>query len=547
MLEELYIKNFALIDELNLIFKSGFNVITGEPGSGKSLVVKALELIRGSRTDVSQIRAGEDYLFVSGRFYYNNEEFVLEREIFADGRSRAKINGKPATLASLKELGCDLIEIHGQHENQRLLISSYQRMLFDTFANLKYDVNRLEQLLRQYETLHSDLQRLEEKLQSARQLQELRDFQIKELKEANVKKGEKAELVELERLLSHQGEVLALTGEIVEALKEKDGCVIDELTRIVKLMTSLAKLKKDFEPLAREFEDLLIKLKELVYPIEEFLLDFDFSPERLNEVRIRLGRIYELETKYRIDADQFENYLENLLKSKSEETKLAEEIEKIKLEMESLRKEINELAESISKRREEKARVLERDFIIAAKSLGFEGVNFVVSITRKIDENSNFVYGGIPCHIYPWGFENIEFIVSLNPNENPYPLEKVASGGELSRIALLLREFLTEADYSPTLVFDEVDSGIGGRIGNLVAEKLRNLSKRHQTIVITHLPQIASLADHHIALEKFKRGSRMIINGRILLEHERVKELARMMGDEKYAAEIAKKLLNEKE
>jgi len=548
MLEELYIRNLALIEELRLEFSGGLNVLTGEPGSGKSLVVKALELLRGARADASHLRTGEEYLQVVGRFLLKNpggdEELTLEREYFDDGRSRARINGRPATLANLKEIGTELVEIHGQHENQKILSPACQRAFLDAYAGISELVCELSDLISAYNSLKKDLSELEEKIKNERELHHLYEFQINELSEANLKIGEKDELQNEELILSHQAEIITLASEIILALTDKDDSVLAELFKISKLADNLASLLSEFAPLKNEIDESIIRLRESVEPLKRFIVNFDFSPERLEGVRRRLSRIYELEEKYNRDNDSLVRYLEELQERLQVSSGYEAELASLKERIREKAERINTLALLISESRNKASERLQEEFIRNALTLGFQGVSFEVSTRRRPEPGSPFFFKDSPHYLHPWGFEEIEFQVSLNPNENLYPLDKVASGGELSRISLILKEILSSVDSTPTLVFDEVDSGIGGRVAELIAEKLCSLKKNHQLIVITHLAQIAAPADTHIKLEKERVGERMVVFARRLENKDRISELARMIGGKKYAEQLAKELIS---
>ena len=560
MLRELNISDFAIIDKLNLGFDPGFNVLTGETGAGKSIIIDAVTMLLGGRADTTFIRAGSGRARIEGSFRLNGDLrtaidpileregldgdepdiLILGREIRSTGRSFCRVNGSTVNLAILEEIAQPLVDIHGQSEHLSLLkVRQHQRFL-DRFAgldgrreSLAVEVRRLRGVRQELTALVQDQQR------TARRIDQL-TFQVEEIEAADLQPGEEVEL-NVERNRQANAEQLGqLTGELYRLLVEGDGdeqpSAADLLGQATRIANTLVKLDETLEEPRQLLDNLVYQLEDLGGTVRDYSETIDFNPNRLQEVEERLGLIFTLKRKY---GNSIEEILQFGQKARAELETLShseERLAELREEEEALRHKIGQLALELSQARRQASQSLTEGVVAQLADLGMAETEFSVEMNWIDDPDGVYIEpdGGrvrtVACD--ERGIDRIEFLIAPNPGEPLKPLVKVASGGETSRIMLALKTVLASADETPTLIFDEIDQGIGGRVGGVVGKKLWDLAHqgRHQVLCVTHLPQIAGYGDAHYHVVKQVVANRTQAGVNALVGDARVEELAHMLG-----------------
>ncbi len=534
MLRELRIRNFAVIDDVRLDLGPGLNALTGETGAGKSIVVGALSLLLGERASTEDVRAGEDRALVEAAFDVAGREpvlrrceeagievedgwLVLRREVQREGRNRAWANGSPATAGLVWDLGSELVELHGQHEHQVLLRPREQRRILDAFAGageLAADVARAHDELAD---AREELEELKRRAREARERADWLRFKVEEIEEADLEPGEEDELQAEARRLENSEDLTTLSGRLQEEIYAGDGSIVERLGSLGRDLDRLVDLDPDAAELRDLFASARAELEELGRRLAAYHDDVDHDPARLERIRERLDEIYRLERKY---GETVEEVLEAGRRAREELETLEtadRRQEELSARVEELREELIERAERLGERRREAAGELEEAVEPLLEELGMEGGRFEVAL-EPLERPGRH------------GAERVEFRVSLNPGFEPGPLDRIASGGELSRVMLALKTVLVRVDDVPSLVFDEIDAGVGGQVAHRVAEKLAAVAREHQVFVITHLPQIAARADAHWRVEKEAADGRAVTRVRRMEGEGRVEEVARMLG-----------------
>lgn len=534
VLRELRVRNYAVIDEARLELGPGLNVLSGETGAGKSILVGALSLLLGERANTEVVRAGEDSAVVEAVFDVSDRPeirdrcreagldvddgwLILRRELQREGRNRVWANGSPTTVSLIGELGSSLVDLHGQHEHQALLRGAAQRRILDAFAGAGEEAARVEELYREWREL---LDRVEQLRRESDELEERADylrFKAEEIEEAELEPGEDRELEDEARRLSNSEELISLSGELYRELYASEDSLVDRLGQLRRSISELADIDTGAEEFAELYETGLHSLQELGRRLGEYQGSVDHDPARLDAIRSRLDEIYRLQRKY---GDTIEEVLAEGREARSELNRLEgseEEIEALEERADETRAELADAAGELSRVRREAAGRLEDEITEILPELGMDEGRFEVHFDER-DEPG------------PHGAEDVEFRVTLNAGFDPGPLSRIASGGELSRVMLALKTALAGVDEIPCLVFDEIDAGVGGEVAHQVAERLRAVADRHQVFVITHLPQIAARADAHYRVEKSQAGGRAATRVRLLEGDERVSEVARMLG-----------------
>lgn len=542
MLESLTIRNYAIIDEMTAGFTGGLNVITGETGAGKSIVVDALELVLGARADTSMIRAGEPVLEVSAVFscdrtvlegisgFTEDEgEIILRREVRADGNNRCYVNDRPVTLRTLKEIGDRLVDFHGQHDHQSLLVVSEHAGYLDGYGRLADCAEEVRRIFSGYVALGGRIAKLTAAMETAQRDRELYEFQIGEIDRAAPAPGEDDELDASIRRLSRAGELRSLGMRIFEELSEADGSVVQviggfaaELERMVEADNSLAPVVERMNALAEGAGDLALYFRGYADEVDD-------DPALLAECDERLAVIERLKKKYGPSLDDVLAYREKIARElegagRNDEELLA--LEKERTEKAAL---LREKALELSKRRKEAAPALAHEVEAHLAELGMAGSRLVVNI---VPAESGECLGEDGLMVNENGCDHVEFLMSANPGEPPRPLVKVASGGEISRIMLSLKLALSGVNRVPSMVFDEIDVGVSGRIAEAIGRKLMKLTGNRQAIVITHLPQIAVMGDRHYSARKRIEGDRTLAGLVLLDEDMRQRELASLLSGE---------------
>ncbi len=531
MLTELRIRNFALIDDLTVRLGPGLNVLTGETGAGKSIVVGALSLLLGERASSEVVRSGAERAAIEGVFELGDGEAVprwleergveadeglviLRREVAREGRNRAWINGSPVTAALVGELGGLLVSLHGQHQHQSLLHRGEQRAILDAFGGHEELLERVGRAHAEVARLRREIAGLEQRRREALQRGDFLRFQVEEIGAAEVEAGEEERLEEEFQRLSHSEELLELAGEVVAGVGEGVG---ERLSALRRPLEQLVRIDGAQAGLSELYDTAYYALEELRERLDAYLVAVEHDPERLEEIRQRQDLLYRLRSKY---GPQLEDVLRTLEEARAELALIddaAWEMAGLEERLGAAGAELAAACAELTRRRGEAAEGLGREVGAILPTLGMDGGRFEVTLLP----------GGEPT---AQGAEEIEFRVALNRGFDPKPLASVASGGELARVMLALKTILARLDAVPTLVFDEVDAGIGGRVALQVGDRMREVARAHQVLAITHLPQIASRAHRHLLVMKDDSGGRTATSVTLLDEGARTREVARMLG-----------------
>ncbi len=569
MLLELTISNFAIIDKLHLTFHQGFNVLTGETGAGKSIIIDAVSLLLGGRATTDVIRAGTDSAFVEGVFHLlpdlqkeidpileaegvegdSPDTLLLAREIRATGRNFCRVNGRTVSLSVLEQVAAPLIDIHGQHHHLSLLQVKQHQAFLDRYAGLENEREKVAKAFRKLQTARQELKNLQDNAQQiARRIDQL-TFQMEEIRAANLKPGEEADLMTERTRLANAERLNQATGEayrlLVEGVDEQSS-VSDLLGQVVHQLNALQRIDQSTEEVLKLAETISYQVEDLSGQLQAYAEEIEFSPERLQEVEERLGMIYNLKRKY---GDSIEDVLAFGQRAEAELKSISQtedRIEALQAEVETLRKQVGELAAKLSEKRQEAGYKLGRGVEAELQELGMEQTNFVVNLERVPRPDGVYV-GDETFACDENGIDRVEFLISPNPGEPLKPMNRIASGGETSRLMLALKTVLAMADETPTLIFDEIDQGIGGRVGGVVGRKLWGLAHRaeHQVLCVTHLAQIAAFGDNHYRVTKHIKDQRTLTNLEHVAGEMQIEELAQMMGPPSEATRLsATELLN---
>ncbi len=530
---EIRIKNFVLVESVELNFGRGLNIITGETGAGKSLLVGAINLLIGSKVDWDLI-TGKDKAEITGIFEANEEaakildEYGIEtdgeiiiRRVLSPGqrKSRAFVNMTPVTQQFLRELTSGLIDIHGQHEHQKLFDVSSHLEYLDKFAETLDLREKVAQKFQEYQQIRSEFEKERKEVEEAEKTKDFLEYQLRELEDADLKVGEEEELEERIKVLSNLETLRSGIQEAISLLYEEDESAYSRLTRVLNTLRSLSGIDESLKPHESTIDEILIKIEEVWRNLLDYSGKLESEPAELNRLMERLSLINRLKEKYKTDVPGLiKLYQETLEKFNKLEVK-DEFLKKLEKEVRKKYDELLNLARELSEKRKKAAKEFESQVLKELSELGMQNAVFVVNFQEKeVDET---------------GIDQVEFLISTNPGEDPKPLRKVASGGELSRIMLALKTVLSEIDDIPTLIFDEIDVGIGGRIAEAVGKKLASIAKKRQVITITHLPQIAVYGSKHFVVEKKLVGDRTVTYVNELSRDERIREIARMLAGER--------------
>jgi DNA repair protein RecN (Recombination protein N) len=562
MIEELYISNVALIDELQLECSSGLNIFTGETGAGKSVILNAVGLALGERSTAGIVRDGAtnakiqiaialppDHPVWDG---FNDSEFadaldaeetlVLSRQINASGRSRCHTNGQLVSLTFLSAIGDLLVDIHGQHAHQSLFRSETHLDLLDTFGKheaLKAEVSKKYDELR---TAQAQLADFSQTLRAAMQEKDLLEFQLEELEEAQLQEGEEEDLINERHLLSNAETLFESANQLYEQLYGGDlseSSTLDGLKIASRTISKLCELDGSLSELNGRFESTVYELEDIAYQIRDYRDKIEFNPHRLSEVEERLDVIHRLKRKYGDSISDILAYQAQASQKLEDLQFGSERIEELKDQIHLVTQGAQELAVELSKKRRETATQLESLIERELQTLGMEKAVFQILVSPIESANGPLEIEGKRYELRADGMDEIEFFISPNVGSEPKPLAKIASGGEISRVMLALKTVLAQVDLIPTMIFDEIDAGIGGRTADIVGQKLKELSRFRQVFCITHLPQIARFADQHFRVEKSVEGDRTTITAKLLTQEERVEEVARMHGGEATVTTLA--------
>ena len=552
MLSELRIRNFALIDRLTVRLGPGLNVLTGETGAGKSIIVGALSLLLGERASADVVRAGEDRASVEGVFDVAGRHdvarildergidadedglLVLKREVAVEGRNRAWVNGSPTTAAVLGELGRALVDLHGQHEHQTLLRRDEQRAILDAYAANALALSRVRDAHGAASSLRREIAGLDARRREAAQRSDFLRFQAEEIESASLRSGEEEELEDEARRLSHSEELQALSGGLADAVSGSERALLHEVGSLRRQIDLLVRIDPAQDEVRELYDSAYYSLQEIGERMERYAAGIEHDPRRLDEIRRRQDLIFRLKAKYGQTLDEV---LEVGRKARAE----LDLLDNAEWELGALQKKLAAAEAELAAAAAE---------LTAAREAAMERLSGEVSaVLPELGMSGGAVFRAerIPlAEAGPFGAEEVEFRVSLNRGFDPKPLSYVASGGEMSRIMLAIKTILARLDSVPTLVFDEVDAGIGGRVALQVGEKMRDVAGTHQVFAITHLPQIASRAHVHLLVRKGERDGRTTTEVLPLEADDRVHEIARMLGGDPESAvslEHARELL----
>jgi DNA repair protein RecN (Recombination protein N) len=546
VLKELRIKNFAIIEALEVHFGRGLHVFTGETGAGKSIIIEALSLALGGRASAEMIRAGEDTATIEAVFdlsgqaevadiarahgiEVDGDELVIKRAISAT-RNRVYINGSPSTVAVLELLGTRLVEIHGQYEQQTLLHPERQLDILDAYAGVTEQRRTLERHYYYLQGLRKRLAELTAQAEDRVRRQQLLQFQLQEIDRAQLRPGEEDELKAERHILLHTEKLLQATQGSSDALYAGEDTVVERLGQVLRALDEASGIDAALRPVVEELRSALYQIEEAGRTLAAYASRVEFDPVRLAEIEDRLAEIAALKRKYGPTVEDILAQRERCAKELEGLQHQVEDMEALRAEIGATERQLRQQALELSQRRRAAAATLEQAVEGELQALSMAAARFVIAFRRTPDPTGFIALEGTPVQLTPSGIEAVDFLFTSNPGEEPRPLAKIASGGELSRVMLALKSLLAAVVQVPTLVFDEVDAGIGGGVAEVVGRKLKALAASCQVFCITHLPQVASRGDVHLLIEKHVRAGRTVTTVRTLSPRERVDEIARMSG-----------------
>ena len=536
MLTHIHIWNFAIVEALDIELESGLSVLTGETGAGKSILLDALGLALGDRADSTVIRHGESRAEISVTFdtseaknanawlkeheLDSEHECIIRRTVSEKGPSKAFINGKPATVQQLRELAEMLVDLHGQHEHQSLMKADVQQQLLDDYANHPELVNKVSSSFKEWNKLNTEFNKLNSAKNEQDHRLDLLRYQVNELEALNLEVGESNKLDIEHKRLSNASQLLQTTEQTLYALEENDkGAISQQLSQLTLELQQLGKTDNKLNDIAGLLDNATIQVNEASSELRQYVDNLELDPQRLSYLDERIGNIYTLARKHQVTPDELPSLFEDLQKELDSIENADDHLEKLQQEIANSSKAYLQAAKDLTKSRTKASKILSTKVSENMQELGMEGGIFEVALNTY--ESDSY---------HANGNEQVEFLVSSNPGQPPKSLTKVASGGEISRISLAIQVIAAESTRIPTLIFDEVDVGIGGRVAEIVGHKLKQLAAHRQVICVTHLAQVAALGEHHLQVSKQSDSATTISQINYLDKQQRVKELARMMG-----------------
>ena len=533
MLKQLYIKNFTLIDTLDMEFRSGFSVITGETGAGKSIILGAIGLLLGQRADSKSVKMGTDKCVIEAhfdlsrygmdRFFDENEiEFdaedtIIRRELTSAGKSRAFINDTPVALSMLKELGEQLVDVHSQHQNLLLNKQDFQLSVVDIIADDTKELADYQQTYVRYQELKKEEQRLREDIEQGRQQVDFMQFQYDELTNARLSDGEQEELEQRSETMSHSEDIKTALYEAESALEGDESGVVGNLKKAVSALQGIEHVYPEVAELAERMNSCYIELKDAAAEVSGKMEDVDFDPAELDMVNTRLDRIYELQKKYKVErVDQLLAIQEELGRKLSNIENSDEALAEIERQVSETLKDAQRKAELLTEKRRVAAGVIEKQMRERLVPLGMPNVRFEIAVEQETLGHS--------------GQDKVSFLFSANTSTSLQPVSQVASGGEIARVMLSLKAMISGAVKLPTIIFDEIDTGVSGKIAEQMARMMSEMGHcDRQVISITHLPQIAALGSTHYKVYKDETAQGTTTHMLMLNDEERVREIAQML------------------
>ena len=553
MIEELSIRNVALIDKLQLELAPGLNVLTGETGAGKSIILQAVGLALGERGIASVVRSGESNAKVQITVALppnhpmwqrlSDSESIdeldvadplfLSRQISASGRSRCYVNEQPVNLRLMREVGDLLVDIHGQHDHQSLFRPDVHLDLLDAFGGLEKQRAELGQKYNEIRDLQQQLHSHSQMLEQSQREKELLEFQSKELDEAELQEDEEESLDEERRILGNAENLFEAASLVYEQLyggSQPDSAILDLLRNVSGTTSKLGEMDTRLKELSERLESALYELEDVAHQARNYRDSIEFNPHRLSEIEDRLNLIYQLKRKYGQSIPELLVYQAEVEKQLKDLQFGSEYTEELKADLSTAISEAQEIAINLSDKRKTIASELQVLVERELHTLGMEKAVFRVLVQPMLSPNGILLVGNNRFELRLHGMDTVEFLISPNVGSEPQPLANIASGGEISRAMLALKTILARIDNIPTMIYDEIDVGIGGQTADVVGGKLKELANFRQVICITHLPQIACLADRHFRVEKHVKENQTFITAKQLTTEERVEEIARMHG-----------------
>ncbi len=536
MLTHLHIRNLAIIEDLELEFTPGMTVLTGETGAGKSILIDALGLILGDRGDSSIVRENKDKseitatfdiennpdaeLFLTGQsLSFDDTEIIIRRIISKDGRSKAYINSSTVPVQLLRELGDHLVNIHGQHAHQSLNKKTSQRQFLDSYAGHETILNNLTGICDDWNLINKKLASISTDSGSYQSTVELLEYQINELEALKLVAGEYDDLEEEFKRLSNISELIDITQRSLHMLADDDQSAETLLQKTIINFKDLEKSDPKIEKLTTILESASIQLTDAIDEIQHYADQIEPDPERLTEVDNRLNVMIDMARKHQVHARDLPDHFEKLVLRLDELKSNHDSINSLHLEQQEKLENYKKIAEDLHRKRLKKAKIMSDEITGHLNGLGMPGGQFIIEVTAKKFEKP-----------LAEGMDEVEFLISLNPGSSPQPMRKIASGGELSRLSLAIQLVAGQSKVFPTLIFDEVDAGIGGKTADIVGGLLKDLSATHQVFCVTHLAQVASRANNHFQVSKSSSSNETFTQVKALDDNERVEEVARMLG-----------------
>jgi DNA repair protein RecN (Recombination protein N) len=556
MLVQLHIENYAIIDRIVVDFGPGLNVLTGETGAGKSMIVGALGLILGQRAHTEVVRADDKPTLVEALFDISpyprllavladlgietSEPYLLLKRLVTRNSSRCYVNANLATLTMLQEIGQHLVDLLGQHQHQTLLRREQQLALLDAYGKLGEDRAALRLAYQRYHTFVKDLQALQHAEQHRAQRLDLLRFQAEEIDKAQLQSDEEERLAEEHHLLLNAEKLYELSQDAYARLYRNEQAILERLAEVRDQIEQLAALDSRQSTLPAEIQDSYYVLEEIAQRLREYSDRLEIDPTRLQAIDDRLTEIARLKRKYGASIADILRYRQKIRQEHLALTHHEERLDSITTELGKLRQSLKSLAVTLSDKRRQTAERLQAAIQQELHDLNMPHTVFQIACTLRQHPEGDIVVGTERVALSAEGIDEVEYLFSPNPGQSLKPLSRIASGGELCRVMLALKSVLVREDQTPTLILDEVDAGIGGRTSKLVGEKLRHIAGSHQVFCITHLPQIASHGDQHYRVEKSVEGETTTIHIQTLSFAERVEEIARMSGGKQITATTLK-------
>ena len=533
MLKQLYIKNFTLIDELDIQLFPGFSVITGETGAGKSIILGALSLLLGQRADSKSIKSGCDRCIIEAHFDlsryqleslfadndidYDHEDCIFRRELTSTGKSRSFINDTPVSLAVMKSIGQQLVDIHSQHQNLLLQEEDFQLNVVDIIAQDGKQLSDYQQAFKDYQTARKAVVRMQEELAKAAENEDFMRFQYNELQEANLEPGQQEELEQESETLSHVEDIKEALFNAEGILSGEEANLVESLREVSRTLSNIKGVFADVAEVTERIDSCYIELKDIAAEVSQLSSHVDYDPKRLDFINDQLGIIYSLEKKHRVETVEELITLRNQLKEQlSHLDNSSEEMDILRQQEKAAREKALKKASELNALRLKAAQKIEKEMKSRLVPLGIPNIRFVVDITQT--------------EMTEKGTDKVAFLFSANTSTAMQPVAQIASGGEIARVMLSLKAMISGTVKLPTIIFDEIDTGVSGRVAEMMAKIMQEMGQTdRQVISITHLPQIAALGRHHYKVfkEETKEGTKSRMS--LLSDEERIQEIAQML------------------